>query len=145
MKKVFLCFLLILACLMLVGCVKEPANVKRIGVGHLQYENGVYFVEINTRQYVVTEYVYSDSKGEGRRTGAVMDPVEGMLVTCFQMRESDKYEFIAGDLSKEYLEEYFELYSPFWLLMGIFALIAFAVLYVIMSEDKPVKIIHADR
>ena len=112
----------------------SPANAKRIGAGYVKYDKGIYVVEIDSIRYV-PDYVYTnESTRDGKTT---MQPVDGMLLTCFTMKNSNKVCFIAGDRSEEYLEEYFTTNST--MLVFFIFLIFGCVIYAFVSS------LHSER
>lgn len=107
MKKNFLFFAAIICiCLCFVSCkwFEEPAEVERIGVGRIQSEHGIFFVEMDSVRYSLNR-VYANSLTHGGRD--IIKPADGLLVTYFTVNKNSQIQFIAGDLSEEYLEEYF--------------------------------------
>ncbi len=136
--KIFI--LLALASFLLTSChcFDNPANAERIGSGHIQYEKGIYFVEINSIRYVPDKIYANTSSRDGKnRTEAV----EGMLVTCFRLHGNPQVEFIIGDRSKEYLEDYFTTNSTLIIIFGIIILL-FAI--TIFWPTPKRKIAHTD-
>ena len=137
MKKLFL--LMLIAC-MTGGCswFDIPANAKLIGSGYIQKEKGLYFVEIDSLRYA-TDYIYT---GTSNRAGkGWIEPVEGMLITCFTLYDDDRVQFIVGERSEEYLEEYFDSNATIWVILGCLLLCAFLCNLI---PDKKRKVVQAD-
>lgn len=81
-----------------------PVDVEILGYGTVgqDTERGFYYAEMDSARYIVEEiYSNGDSKYDK------MPPVEGMKVTCFRTEDAPEVEFIAGELSAEYLSGYF--------------------------------------
>jgi len=127
MKK-FLILCLVGFCMSLTGCksFEDPANAEYIGSGYLQYDKGIYYVEIDSVKYSPRE-IYTNK--EALRGYNMMDPIEGLKVTCFRLHGKPQVEFIAGEQSKEYLEDYFTKNST----VGIICLLLLATSAIILA------------
>ncbi len=115
MKKFFL---LALTGLLLAGCswLERPANIKILGVGTIENDNGLFVVQIGSTKYA-PDAVYTNAS---TRDGKVkMRPIEGMSVTAFTVHNSPKVEFIVGHPDRQYLEEYFSADYSVGLVTGI--------------------------
>ena len=124
MKQTFLILLTLLLSLTVFtscSCSDNPVNVKHLGSGYVQQENNALFVEVDGVKYYPL-YVYTNFLSKTERT----PPTEGMLVTLFTTHDTQRVKFIAGDLSEEYLEEYFttNLKSIWSMLITYFACVA---------------------
>lgn len=97
-----------LLCITSCNFFETPAKAKRIGCGQIQRNGEIYFVVIDSVEYIPNR-VYTNNKSRDGRYAIC--PVEGMLVTAFTLRESKNAEFIAGDLTEQELEEYFTVNS----------------------------------
>ena len=140
MKKFIIFMLLLAASFSLTGCkwFDDPANVKKVGTGYIQSDNGLLIVEVNGQKYA-PERIYTGSR---TRDGATsMEPVVGMEVTVFFREAYRDPQFIAGNKTEEYLEEFFT--RNFTFVFGVGVLFFIMILWAIFSEPK-VKIIHAD-
>lgn len=81
-----------------------PVDVEVLGYGTVgqDTERDLYYAEMDSARYVLDK-IYSNGDDEHDK----MPPVEGMKVTCFRTEDSPEVEFIAGELSAEYLSGYF--------------------------------------
>ena len=97
---------MLICCLGMTSCryFDVPVDVEILGYGTVgqDTERGFYYVEMDSARYIVEE-IYSNGDDEHDK----MPPVEGMKVTCFRTEDSPEVEFIAGELSAEYLSGYF--------------------------------------
>lgn len=112
MKKIILKVTLTLIVLVGFFCIgyhflDDPANVRIIGAGCIQQQNGVYFIEIDSVRYACGDNVYVVEDRIGSDVTNVCKVVENQNVTVFQMRNSIKPEFIVGNHSKFYLDKLF--------------------------------------
>ena len=138
MKKLFLIFMtLILTLTSLTSCswLDTPANAKRIGSGLIKQENNTLFVEVDGVKYSPS-YIYTNGPSSKETTS----PSVGMEVTLFTTHDTQTVMFIAGDLSEEYLEEYFTTNSTFAWLMLITYFACIAVL-IFLPENKAKTVI----
>ena len=104
MKKI-ICFLLVLTSLCLTGCswFKRPADIEIIGVGIIQNDNGLLFIEMGSEKYT-PNYVYAVNYAAAENFR--IDPFEGLIVTTYTYADNpSKVNFIAGRQNKEYIEE----------------------------------------
>lgn len=102
------------------GCFENPADAERIGSGYIKYDRGRYFVEIDSVKYSPKMVYANSSSRDGKNT---MEPVDGMLVTVFRVHGNSYVNFIAGDISREYLEDYFSTnYAVPTVCCGLFVL-----------------------
>ena len=141
MKKKFLALvMLISAGVALTSCswFETPANAERLGTGYIQYDKGVYFVEIDSLCFV-PDFVYANSSGRDGKNR--MDAVDGMLVTCFRLHGNQQVDFIAGDHSEEYLETYF---TTNYTLVVIFVVILGLLLLAVLLSALKRKVVHTD-
>ena len=115
-----------------------PADARRIGCGYIQYDRGIYFVEIDSVKYNPSRVYANSSSRDGKN---MMDPVDGMMVTCFTLQGNDKVEFIAGDLSEEYLEKYF---WKNYTMAAIFGLLLLVCVILACIPDGKRKVVYAD-
>lgn len=85
-------------------CFEDVPDIKKVGIGYIQDDSGLMFVEIDGVKYhpqsIYTDRINRAGKGN-------MSPVKGMEVTVFYTDESSEPQFIAGDKSVEYLENFF--------------------------------------
>ena len=140
MRQTFLILLTLLLSLTVFtscSCFDNPANAKRLGSGYVQQENNALFVEVDGVKYSPL-YVYTNGPSKKETT----PPTEGMIVTLFTTHDTQTVMFIAGDLSEEYLEEYFTTNSTFAWLMLITYFACIAVL-IFLPENKA-KTVRAD-
>ena len=81
-----------------------PVDVEVLGYGTVgqDTERDLYYAEMDSARYVLDK-IYSNGDDEHDK----MPPEEGMKVTCFRTEDSPEVEFIAGELSAEYLSGYF--------------------------------------
>ncbi len=123
-----------LVSVLLTGCswFESPANVKLIGTGYIQYEEGIYFVKIDSMKYVPSSIYTNRSNNRGAK--GTMAPVDGMLVTLFTMKEETDVKFVAGNHSKEYLEEYFTSNYTFCIL--VFSVLFFLIVLTLRENGK---------
>lgn len=136
-QKVITFVLMISLCISFIGCqcFEDPANAERIGSGYIRQERGNCYVEIDSVRYY-PERVYTNSSGRDGKN--MMAPVEGMKVTCFRLYGNPKVNFIAGEHSQEYLEDYFTTNSTFAI---VFA--GIAILCVVgLASARGTKKIH---
>jgi hypothetical protein len=133
MKKILFFIVLIFATLINTSCSKfdHPAKAKRIGCGQVQQQNNIHFVEIDGIRYSLSE-LYSNRCKLKEKT----KPIEGSIVTCFTLYNAEKFEFIAGDVSEEYLEEYFSTNDSFVIIITVIATISVALILFI-GDDHP--------
>jgi len=126
MKK-FLILCLVGFCMSLTGCKSSeyPANAEYIGSGYIQYDKGIYYVEIDSVKYSPRE-IYTNKKA--LRGYNMMAPVEGLKVTCFRRHGKPQVEFIAGEQSKEYLEDNFKTHPT----VGIIVISIFAATAIVL-------------
>ena len=89
----------------------KPADVivERIGSGHIHLDGDVLFVEIDATRYASDEIYTGKIKDEEMET---INPVDGMLITCFSLSSADEVLFVIGDRNQEYLEKHFKGYRP---------------------------------
>ena len=134
MKKILFFIALIFATLINTSCSKfdHPANATRIGSGEIQQQNNVHFVEIDGIRYSLTELYNNRCKLKEKTK-----PTEGSIVTCFTLNDTKKFEFIAGDLSEEYLEEYFSSNDSFVIIITIIAIMSVAL--ILFVGDGPIE------
>ena len=145
MKKILIIISLVIASLCFSGCSLfiNPANAKKVGCGYVQNDGGLLIVEIDGTKYHPQEVYTGQShirSGKGR-----MEPVLGMQITVFYLRDEKNPSFIAGDQSEERLEEYFTSNSVLGTLIMIccFGLLLWCIIGIIFNEKHP-KTIHAD-
>jgi len=141
MKKfLFLCCLGL--CISLTSCswFDNPANAEYIGSGYIRLDKGLYYVEINSIRYS-TERIYTNSSSRDGKN--MMSPVEGMKVTCFRLHGNPKIEFIAGEHSKEYLENYFTTNSTFIVIIAVIMLLCIVGITFAKHTEK-IHIVHCD-
>ena len=137
MKKIAFLWL-VLASFCFAGCswFARPANVEVIGVATVQNDHGMLFVQIDSAKYAPF-FVYTNAPASYGRTQ--MPPVEGMPVTAFTIHGEPQVNFIAGNLSQEYLEEYFyENNTPhiFALVLFMTAMLIFCFLAVVAARNQ---------
>lgn len=141
-KKILLLTMLTCICFSFSSCnwfIDRP-EAKRIGCSHIQYDRGIYFVEIDSVKYTpMSIYTNQSSMRVGRLS---MKPVDGMLVTAFTLDGNNKVEFIAGDLDEKYLEDYFENnHSHFFnfLITTMFVMIILAAVVYYQEKKENLK------
>ncbi len=135
MKKFFLFFMIFALCSALfTSCSKldNPANAKRIGSGYIEKENNICFVEVDGIRYSPIS-VYTNNPGPKESKA----PIVGEQVTIFTLYEGQTVEFIAGDLSEEYLEEYFTSNTTFAFAFAGLAIISVILIVFIGDNQKP--------
>ncbi len=141
MKKLFLIFMtLILTLTSLTSCswLDTPANAKRIGSGLIKQENNTLFVEIDGIRYSPS-YIYTNGPSSKETTS----PSVGMEVTLFTLYNKPTIEFISGNLSTEYLEQYFTINATIpYILAGTMILCVFVILFLDSSPKR--KTVIAD-
>lgn len=133
-KKLIIFMTLIWVCLSFSSCKDKPANVQRIGSGYIQQDHGNYFVEIDSIRYFPDE-IYTNLAPHDKR--AVMKPVDGMLVTCFRIHNESHVRFMAGEKSKEYLEDYFT--TPSLAILFCVAAIVILLALILLIALRPKK------
>jgi len=111
-NKVFIFMVLVCASFLLSGCDScwnsfkdrwdRPAEAKRIGYGCVQYDKGVYFVEIDSVRYAPTNFY-----AKGSNALFLLEPEESLKVTCFCLHGDNEIICILGDCSEEFLNELF--------------------------------------
>lgn len=141
MKKfLFLCCLIL--CVSLTSCkwFDSPANAEYIGTGYICHDKGNYYVEIDSIRYS-PERIYTNSSSRDGKN--MMSPVEGMKVTCFRLHGNPDVEFIAGEHSEEYLEDYFTTNVTFAVVIG--AIIILCIIGILFAKNtQKIRIIHCD-
>lgn len=139
-KLLFLCCLVLCASLTSCKWLEIPANAEYIGTGYIQNDRGIYYVEINSIRYS-PERIYTNSSN--RHGKNMMDPVEGMKVTCFHLHGNPEVTFIVGEHSEEYLEEYFTTNETSTV---IFAVILFLPIIGILCTKThlEMRVVHKD-
>ena len=141
MKRIFLIFI-VLVCKSFImvscSCFDNPANAERIGDGYIQYNEGIYFVEVDNVKYTSTS-VYTDTIGDIKTS---IKPIEGMIVTCFRLHGDPEVNFIVGIHSEEYLEEYFTTNSAAACVFGLIFIIGIAVM--LMDTNVKKTSVHSD-
>ncbi len=118
-KNYYFCLAVIVASVMfIVGIVIYPdfldrrADTEVVAVKHIENANGILYVNIDST-WLPIENVYTGTKS---RDGLVkIPPVLGMEVTAFKL--DDQLRFIAGEWTKEELDEFF---GKNYLLMALF-------------------------
>ena len=119
----------------------DPADVEVVGMGYVQNDSGLMVVEIDEVKYAPT-HIYTNSR---TRDGATrMDAVEGMQVTVFYVSGSKNPQFIAGDQTKEYLDEYFADNYTFPVLFFILILLFGASVVFGERENPKEKTVRKD-
>ena len=142
MRKIIVFMVWLCACVSFTGCscFDRPANADRIGSGYVQSDKGLLFVEINDVRYSLSRVYANSSSRDGKNK---MPAVDGMVVTAFILGYEPKVEFIAGDLTEEYLEEYFSTNATMAFIFLIFA-ISCVVMIILEVALKKVRVVHAD-
>ena len=106
MKKFFIFVLICCLGMSMTSCryFDVPVEAEVLGYGTVgqDTEKGFYYAEMDSARYVLDK-IYSNGDDKHDK----MPPVEGMKVTCFRTEHSPEVEFIAGELSAEYLSGYF--------------------------------------
>lgn len=95
-----------LVCALLTSCIY--AGVERVGVGYLQCENGVCFVDVDDFRYNCTGIFVLTNKDTGRHFQRPLSPTDvWSSVTVFRMNGNPKAEFALGYCSQEQLDAAF--------------------------------------
>ena len=135
MKKFLIFMLLVMASFAFTSCswLDDPADTKIVGVGQIQNDCGLMIVDIDGVKYAPTR-IYTNSR---TRDGATrMDAIEGMEVTVFYVNGNKDPRFIAGEQTKEYLDEYFSDNYTFPVLFFILILL-FGASIVFGERENP--------
>ncbi len=111
------------------GLERRP-DVGLIGCGYIKYDQGIYYVEIDSVKYSPNRIYTNVSTRDGK---TMMTPVDGMQITCFRLNDNPKVEFIVGEQSQEYLEHYFAKNYTF-LIMFIGGIILAVVICLLISN-----------
>ena len=141
MKKFIIFMLLVITSISFTSCswFDDPANVKKVGTGYIKNDSGILLVEIEGTTYA-PRLVYTNSSTRDGKTE--MEPIAGMEVTVFYIEGYREPQFIAGNRSKDYLEEYFTKNYTFAVIVGIVLLIL--LLCAFFDEPPKRRIVHAD-
>lgn len=131
-RKTFMLLMLVCLSFCLTGCrwFENPANAERIGSGYIQYDKGLYYVEIDSVRYSPDRIYTNSSSRDGKN---MMDPVNGMEVTCFRIHGKSHVEFIAGNQTEEYLEDYFTTNSTAIVVLCV--ILVLCVIYGVFYQD----------
>ena len=131
------------SCLYLTSCswLIDPASARRIGIGHVQYSQGGYFVNVGSDTYNISS-VYTGKTGRDGRQ--IMKPVEGLVVTCFTLHDEDKVHFIVGNVAEETLEEYFTSNPVFAFSLVVIIVVCVAIMVFCETGPKKRRIVYAD-
>lgn len=131
-------------CISLTSCswFDNPANAEYIGSGYIRNDRGIYYVEINSIRYSPHRIYTNSSSRDGKNT---MAPVEGMKVTCFRLHGNPKIEFIAGEHSEEYLDDYFTTNATFVVVLLVIMILCISITGITFGKNtQKVHIIHDD-
>lgn len=131
-RKTFMLLMLVCLSFCLTSCswFENPANAERIGSGYIQYDKELYYVEIDSVRYSPDRIYTNSSSRDGKN---MMDPVNGMEVTCFRIHGKSHVEFIAGNQTEEYLEDYFTTNSTAIVILCV--ILVLCVIYGIWHQD----------
>ena len=131
-RKTFMLLMLVCLSFCLTSCrwFENPANAERIGSGYIQYDKGLYYVEIDSVRYSPDRIYTNSSSRDGKN---MMDPVNGMEVTCFRIHGKSHVEFIAGNQTEEYLEDYFTTNSTAIVVLCV--ILVLCVIYGVFYQD----------
>ena len=96
--KLFLVSMLCLIALCLGGCSwfdSAPVELRIIGSGHMKYDRGIYYVEIDSTLYIPVRILTGEKEG---RTGSLIEvpPTDGMQITCFRLKDNPEIQAIIG-------------------------------------------------
>ena len=96
----------LLACIAFTSCTlfDEPANAHRIGSGHVQYDQGLYFVEIDSIKYATIK-IYPNNADPVANN--MIEPINSLEVTAFTLYKNNDVKFITGNIPEEDIEKLF--------------------------------------
>ena len=139
MKKL----LLFLASAILVTCLicckrfdSKPVGPHIIGVSNLQYDakSGTYFCVIDSTRYMVSEVTIPDKSMRTYSRTQPMSAVEGMKVTLFTTPQHSGVQAVAGEQSKEEIEEMYKQNNTFYIVF--IGLMIIWVIVIIIPKTK---------
>ena len=82
----------------------EPTNAHRIGSEHIQYDHGLYFVEIDSIKYATIK-IYPNNADPVANN--MIEPTNSLEVTAFTLYKNNDVKFIAGNIPEEDIEKLF--------------------------------------
>lgn len=137
--KLFLVSMLCLIALCLGGCSwfdSAPVEPRIIGSGHMKYDRGIYYVEIDSVRYAPVRILTGEKEG---RTGSLIEvpPTDGMQITCFRLKDAPEIQAIIGLKNPGQIEALFHKNYMGSVIIGSIAIICF--IGVITHESQTPK------